>query len=142
MIVADTNVWSEPLRTEPSGNVVNWIQSNGDDLAITAITIGELFYGVNRLPAGRRRLKLEAGVERAIKFAGPRVLVYDQPAARAYADLLAARMKVGRPISAEDGMIAGICLATGAAVATRNVRHFKGIGIKVINPWEPDDPQP
>jgi predicted nucleic acid-binding protein len=32
-------------------------------------------------------------------------------------------------------MIAGIALATGAALATRNTTHFADLSVPVINPW-------
>jgi len=33
-------------------------------------------------------------------------------------------------------MIAGIALATRAALATRNTAHFADLSITVINPWQ------
>ena len=38
----------------------------------------------------------------------------------------------GRPISVEDGMIAGICRARGIALATRNVRAFDAVGVRLL----------
>jgi toxin FitB len=35
-----------------------------------------------------------------------------------------------------DGMIAAIALRHNASLATRNIRHFQGIGLTLINPWE------
>ena len=32
-------------------------------------------------------------------------------------------------------MIAGIALATGAELATRNIRHFEDLSITLIDPW-------
>jgi predicted nucleic acid-binding protein len=32
-------------------------------------------------------------------------------------------------------MIAGIALATGASLATRNTRHFADLAIELIDPW-------
>lgn len=33
-------------------------------------------------------------------------------------------------------MIGAICLVHGATLATRNVRDFEGIGLKLVNPFE------
>ena len=43
---------------------------------------------------------------------------------------------MGRPISLSDAMIAAICLAHDATLATRNVRDFDGLDLKLVNPFE------
>ncbi len=137
MIVLDTNVLSELMRTEPSAQVVSWVDAQDtEELATTAVTLGELLYGVARLPDGTRRDVLEQAITDLAEeeFAG-RVLAYDAAAAERYADVVAGRERQGRPISAADGQIAAICLATGATLATRNVRDFEDTGVPVIDPW-------
>lgn len=42
MILADTNVLSEPLRTLPDQAVLAWLGEHAKDIALTTITIGEL----------------------------------------------------------------------------------------------------
>lgn len=135
MIVADTNVMSEPLRRSPDPLVLGWIRSVGPDIALTSVTVGELLYGAERLPDGRRRRGLLEAIERLMDEAGDRLLAYDAAAARAYASLRVAREAAGRSVSSEDLMIAGICLAHGLPIATRNVRHFAGFGLEVVDPW-------
>ena len=61
MIVLDTNVVSEVLRPRPEVNVVEWLESVTDDVAITAITLAELLAGLRRLPDGRRKTELTGG---------------------------------------------------------------------------------
>ncbi|GAA1574379.1 type II toxin-antitoxin system VapC family toxin [Kribbella hippodromi] len=136
MIVADTNVLSEPLRKDPSEAVLGWLADHGGSLALTTVTVHELLYGVLRLPEGRRRTALTAAVDRLVTSAQDRLLGYDEEAARVHAELRAERMAAGRPTSVEDGMIAAIVLSHGAQVATRNVAHFAGFGLEVINPWD------
>ncbi|GAA1126943.1 type II toxin-antitoxin system VapC family toxin [Kribbella jejuensis] len=136
MIVADTNVLSEPLSKEPNKAVLSWLANNGADLAITSITVHELLYGVLRLPEGRRRTALGAAVDRLVTSAQDRVLSYDEEAAKAHAQLRVARATTGKSTSVEDGMIAAIALSRGATVATRNVAHFEGFGVEVVNPWD------
>lgn len=135
MIVADTNVLSEPLRPQPDHRVVGWLREHHADLAITAITAGELRYGVRRLPAGRRRDALAAAVEDLIASAGDRLLAYDGAASLAYARLRADLEARGRVIGPEDLMIAAICVSSGCAIATRNVRHFADAGLVIHDPW-------
>ncbi|TIP21905.1 MAG: type II toxin-antitoxin system VapC family toxin, partial [Mesorhizobium sp.] len=45
---------------------------------------------------------------------------------------------LGRPVSLSDAMIAAICLAHDATLATRNVRDFDELGLKLVNPFEAD----
>ncbi len=135
MIVADTNVISEPLRRDPDPLVLSWIRSVGSEMALTSVTVGELLYGAERLPEGQRRLRLFEAIERLIDDAGDRLLAYDATAARAYVSLRAAREHVGRTTSSEDLMIASICLVHALPIATRNVKHFAGLGLEVVNPW-------
>ena len=137
MIIVDTNVVAEMMRASPAQSVVSWF--NGQEastLFLTAISIGEIGYGLEILPRGKRRLQLERGFERVIAeaFAG-RVLVFDEEAARHYGIVMGRRKEIGRPMSVLDGQIASIARAKGSAVATRNVRDFDECGVEIINPF-------
>lgn len=138
MIVLDTNVLSELTRQAPTPGVMSWLDSlSAADVATTAITAAEMLYGVARLPGGPRKTELAAAVGGLLSddFRG-RVLAFDEPAARRYADIVTARERVGRPIGAADAQIAAICQATNAALATRNTDDFTSTGIELINPWK------
>lgn len=136
MIVADTNVLSEPLRPRPEPRVLAWLAEHGEELAITTITVGELLYGARRLPQGKRKDELIAAVESLVASAAERVLPYDERAAQRYAELRTRREAEGRSVSVEDTMIAAICLAGGHDVATRNVRDFDD-AVRVHDPSDP-----
>ncbi len=115
-----------------------WVDSRTSaDLFVTAVTEAEIRVGIVTLPMGRRRGELEAAAARVLErfFAG-RVLPLDWRAARQYASVVAERSAAGRPIGAFDGLIAAIARARGAAIATRDVGGFEGLGIEVVNPWE------
>lgn len=138
MIILDTNVISELTRQAPTPGVMSWLDSlSAADVATTAITAAEMLCGVARLPSGRRKTELAAAVDGLLSddFRG-RILAFDEPAARRYADIVTARERVGRPIGAADAQIAAICRATYAALATRNTDDFAGTGIELINPWK------
>lgn len=135
MIVLDTNVVSEPLTRDPDPTVLKWLSRPNDEFALSAVSVGELLTGVRLLPAGRRRDALGAAVDGLVESFAGAVLAYDERAARAYAELKAHSRDSGRPIGVEDGMIAAICVANGASLATRNVRDFDGLGLDLVNPW-------
>ncbi len=137
MVVLDTNVVSELMRDDPHSDVLVWLDDRPTrELFVTAVTEAEVRTGIAFLPEGRRRRGIAAAADRAFGglFAG-RVLPFDSEAARAYAEIAAARRVAGRPVSQADGQIAAIARSRGMAVATRNVRDFDDMGIDIIDPW-------
>ena len=137
MIILDTNVLSELMRPAASRAVVEWLDARpAAELAVTAITVAELFHGVRRMADGRRKAALEAAALRMFEedlVHAP--LAFDHAAALVYADIVAQREQTGRPISMADAQIAAITREHSATLATRNVRDFAGLGLEVIDPW-------
>lgn len=136
MIVADTNVLSEPLRPQPDHRVIQWLAAHAHELAITTVTVAELRYGVYRLPVGRRRHALDAAVTALVAQSGDRLLSFGPAAAEHYAAIHAERESRGVQAGVEDTMIAAICKVSDYPIATRNVADFQGAGIPIINPFE------
>ncbi len=137
MIVLDTNVLSELFRPRPDEMVVDALDRwSRVDVFLTAVTVAEVRVGIARLPSGRRKVDLFEATERIIeqRFDG-RTLSFDLDSAAFYADLVADRVRSGRPISTADGQIAAICRQHAATLATRNIRDFEGMGLDLINPW-------
>ena len=137
MIIIDTNVVSELMRATPDPAVLAWFDGHAAGaLFLSAISEAELRTGAAILPAGQRRDRLVVAIDAMIDqdFAG-RVLPFDSPAARNYAEIAVARRKAGKPIMDADCQIAAIASACGAAIATRNVKDFESCGIDIINPW-------
>ena len=93
MIVLDTNVVSELLRTAPAPQVEAWIAGqDGIGLYFTAVGEAELRRGIAILPAGRRRSALAAAVEGFLEADfQERILPFDSGAATAYATIAAER---------------------------------------------------
>ena len=138
MIIIDTNVVSELMRASPDPAVLAWFADHGaDTLFLTAVSEAELRTGAAILPAGQRRDRLVGAIDAMIDqdFAG-RILPFDSPAARCYAEIAAARRTAGKPIMDADCQIAAIARACGSVIATRNVKDFEGCGIDIINPWK------
>jgi predicted nucleic acid-binding protein len=75
------------------------------------------------------------------RFRG-RILEFVDPAPLVAGKLRAKRASMGRPVGVQDAMIAAICLVHGATLATRNVRDFDGLGLAVVNPFEPGGSAP
>jgi len=129
------------LKPVPSEVVLRWLAAQKPlSVFITAITQAEILYGVEVLPAGKRKQKLSVAVEDILgkDFQG-RTLPVDARSAREFAKIAASRKASGRPMSPFDAMIAAIVRVHSATLATRNVRDFEHCGIRLINPWtEPE----
>lgn len=136
MILVDTNVVSELLKQAPDPQVWGWATALDEPTALSTITSWELLYGVGRLPQGGSKDRLAAAIERVLADAHGRLFDFDAESARHAAAVRVDREALGRPIATADAMIAGICLRHDAALSTRNVRDFEGLGIRLINPWE------
>jgi predicted nucleic acid-binding protein len=137
VIVLDTNVLSELMRPAPDARVMAWLLAQpASDLHTTSITQAEILFGLQLLPAGRRRTALQRSADEMFgqDFAG-RVLEFGSDAAPAYARLAADRRRSGRPIAHHDAQIAAIAKIRGAVLATRNVADFRGCGVEIVDPW-------
>ncbi|MCM2341483.1 type II toxin-antitoxin system VapC family toxin [Rhodoferax sp.] len=138
-LLLDTNVLSELMRAQPAAAVLDWFAQNAQRVMHTsAITQAEILTGIALLPAGQRRAALATAAEQmfAQDFAD-HCLAFDMAAAKHYAVLVAARTRMGQPVSTEDAQIAAIALAAGLTVVTRNTKDFENIeGLILANPWE------
>ncbi len=138
MILLDTNVLSALMLREPDPVVVAWLdQQPAESIWTTAITVFEVRMGLELLAEGRRRTRLEQELDRQLadELDG-RVQLFDRAAAQDAGTIAAARQRAGRTVEIRDVQIAGIASARKATLATRNTRHFEGMGIRLVNPWE------
>jgi predicted nucleic acid-binding protein len=137
VILLDTNVVSALMQREPDPAVVAWLDNQpAESIWTTAITVFEVGTGLELLPAGRQRRQLQQAFDQLLAedFEG-RVQSFDQTAALAAGSIAAARQRAGRTVEIRDVQIAGIVTARKATLATRNVRHFDGLGMDIVNPW-------
>lgn len=139
MIVLDTNVVSEGVKPAPDATAMNWLQAQDTALVfVCGPGLMEHFYGAERYfqKTGSRRYLDYLSQIKGVEFRG-RILEFVDPALVVAGRLRADRDGLRRPISIPDAMIAAICLAHGATLATRNVRDFDGLNLKLVNPFEP-----
>ena len=135
MIILDTDVLSAVMRAEAAA--ILWLDRQPrPSVWSTTVTILEIRFGLAIMPVGRRWTERQAAFELLLseKLEG-RVLSFDERAAEETALLMAARHRAGMPRELRDTMIAGIALAQRATLATRNVRHFHDLRVKIVDPW-------
>ena len=138
MLMLDTNMLSEIMRPEPERRIADWIvRHSSDELFTAAVCQAEILSGLAIMPSGRRRADLEEAARAmfAEDFDG-RILPFDTEAAAVYAELFAARRKVGRPSGTVDLMLAAIARVRRASVITRNAADFEETGVTIVNPWD------
>jgi len=136
VIILDTNVVSELMRSEPASQVANWIRDRDRrELCTTVITLAEIRYGIARLPDGRRKQVLLAAAGDIFSTFEDQILRVDTAAAEQYAVVASTRERAGKPIASMDALIAAVCRSRNAALATRNAADFDGTGIEILDPW-------
>ncbi|MGA8708285.1 MAG: type II toxin-antitoxin system VapC family toxin [Steroidobacteraceae bacterium] len=138
MILLDTNVICEPLKLNGDPAVAAWIDAQVlETLYLSTISVAELRYGIAALPDGKRKRVLRANMDqRVLPLFRSRILSFDLEAAEACAVLQARARAEGKAIGTADSYIAGIAVARGCIVATRDIQPFRAAGVPVINPWE------
>ncbi len=138
MILLDTNVLSALMQQTPDPVVVRWLDEQpAESIWTTSITVFEICAGIELLERGRRRKRLEEVFSQLLtEDLEARVQPFDQLAALAAGTIAAARQRAGQTVEIRDVQIAGIATTRRAKLATRNIRHFEGAGVGLINPWD------
>lgn len=132
----DTNVLSELLRPEADERVVAFIESQSDPI-VSAVVFHELTYGVELLPAGRRKARLGAGIETFRRQFRDHTIAVDAEIAEIAGRLRAGETRSGFSLEDTDAFIAACAIAASARLATRNTKDFERFGIELVNPWAP-----
>jgi predicted nucleic acid-binding protein len=128
----DTCVLSEATLPRQNAGVMAWISAH--EMArqyVSAVTIGELYFGVERLPDGGRRKKLRDWVGMVEEDYAGRIVPLDLSVAAHWGQLRAHAPNA----QTVDAQLAATALAYGFTFITRNVKHFKFAGLSVVNPW-------
>ena len=136
MILLDTNVISELMKKPADVHVVKWFITNEAETWLCAPALGEIAFGIARLPMGKRRLGLEGNLsDLRIRFAD-RILALTSIGAMIYGDVMFDAIKAKHNMSVIDGQIAAITIENEATLATRNIKDFKFASVDLVNPWD------
>jgi toxin FitB len=138
VVILDTNVLSELMKSSPHAGVLAWVDIRPSaELFVASVTQAELLYGIALLPVGERHSNLARALDVAFaRLFRDRILRFDSLAASAFADIAAERRRAGRPIGCFDAQIAAIARWRRADLAIRNIMDFEGCGLELVNPWE------
>ena len=134
----DTCVLSEFTRRKPEEKVIQWMdQIDEEKLFLSAITIGEIQHGLQRLPDSPRKTDMLVWMNNGlIERFDKRILPLDTATLFLWGALAARMEKSGQPMPVMDSLIAATALQNHLIIVTRNVADFQPCGVHVINPWE------
>jgi predicted nucleic acid-binding protein len=133
----DTNAVSEWSKPQPNAGLMDWMASADEDrIFLSVATIAEIRHGIERLPASRRRNRLDGWLrdDLALRFEG-RVLSVEVGIADAWGRIVARREAQGRHIHAMDALLAATAEVHELTLVTRNVSDFESVVKSVLDPW-------
>jgi predicted nucleic acid-binding protein len=123
---------SELRRARSHGAALAWLKSVSDeDLHLSAVTIGELQAGIEitREQDRDKAAEIEAWLEKVAESYN--ILSMDARTFRSWARLMHRRSD--HPI--EDAMIAATAAVHNLTIVTRNMRDFRTLGVRTLNPF-------
>jgi toxin FitB len=137
--LVDTNIPSELTRKKPDVHVAAFLRNVAQgDVFLSVMTVGEICKGIAALPVSQKRNVLQHWLEEDVRsWFGDRILPVTEAIAERWGNLAATAKQRGITIAVVDGVIAATALHHDLTLVTRNVKDFAGLGIDLLNPWEP-----
>jgi toxin FitB len=129
----DTNTLSEISKPVPFPGLLEWLESYEPETALSAISLGEMALGIERLPDSKRRRALERSFGFLRQDYAGKILDFTEGVAVEWARLIAIAQKQGRNLSVLDSQIEATAVHFGLVVVTRNEKDFFH---PVLNPWK------
>lgn len=129
VFLLDTSAFSDLMREHPRADARLSNVTPTDRVAICSVTRGEICYGIERLPQGRRRQELEA--KAAKLFAAILCEPIPDAAGDYYARVKLDRQRKGLALDENDLWIAATALALGAVLVSRDSDFQRVENLKV-----------
>lgn len=114
-------------------SVLLWLEHNQDACFLSTIAVAEIEKGIELLPAGLKKERLQEALHEFFPVFEQRILGFDLPVARRWAKLAAALQRQGRQTPVLDSMQEATALHWKLTIVTRNTSDF--IQAQTFNPW-------
>ena len=134
--IADTNVVSELMKPCPNEYVIDWFFDHEGFIFLTSVTVKELYFGMLRLPDGKRKERLRQAITAIVMDCSDKTYSFDAFSGYLCAELHDRAIKAGRVPTIEDLMIAAISKRNDCILATRSTKDFDYLDIDLVNPFE------
>ncbi|NJN32409.1 MAG: type II toxin-antitoxin system VapC family toxin [Synechococcales cyanobacterium RM1_1_8] len=134
----DTCVISEFVKPAPEPKVTDWLNAvDPEQVFLSAVTIGEIQFGIHNRPPSNRRTELEIWLNESLfhQFAD-RILPLDTDIFLIWGQTTAQQRQQGTPMGVMDSLIAAVALQHRMVLVTRNVSDFGTMGLSLLNPWD------
>ena len=132
----DTNVLSEICKNNGEAKVKTFVDSlREEDVFISAISMGEICFGIEKLPDGPKKTELFIWFTQKLpeRF-GDRIIPLDTETMIEWGRLQAHTKKT---LPVFDSLVAASAMARRLTVVTRNEKDFARIeGLELLNPWQ------
>ena len=132
----DTNVLSEARKPDCDPGVKTFLDGiAGEDMYICSITVGEICYGIEKLPYGKKKHELAVWLYSKLpEWFNGRVISIDTDVMIEWGKI---RANTDKTLPAVDAMIASASISHHMTLVTRNTKNFEGIeGLMLLNPWD------
>jgi toxin FitB len=133
-VLLDTNVVSELARRIPHPGVTSFLREI-ENPQVSVMLFHELVFGMEKAEAAQR-LSLGIFVQDMRKMFGADAIPVDMEVSETAARLRAFERKQGRILAIVDSLMAATALVYDMPLATRNVKDFQYLGLRLINPFE------
>lgn len=130
----DTNVASQRPKLRPNPQVLAWLlQTHEEDTCISAVTIQEIRFGLEDMDPGKKRDAVQVWLESYVLGSfRKRILPVDIAVADECGRLMFRAKRQSHTPSLADALIAATAIVHGLSVVTLNVRHFKPLGVEIV----------
>ena len=132
----DTNIVSEIRKGSRCDPAVAawWAGVAEDDLRVSVLVLGEIRKGVElaRQRDPQKARALETWLNDLVSDFGDRIIPVDAAVAEEWG-----RMAAVRPVPAIDALLAATARTNGLTLVTRDAADVAGLGVEVLNPFEP-----
>jgi hypothetical protein len=134
----DTNVLSELRRLKPEPKVVDFVAGQPlSELYISAVTLAEIRFGIERLREPTRRAELNEWLTNRVRpMFDQRVLPITEDTMLQWRLLVEEGRQTGHTFSQPDLIIAATAIQHGLTVVTRDRSDYDRAGVQVVNPWD------